>query len=121
VAKKPLLSNGLYDILKKTTTLVLPAFATLYFALAKIWGLPAANEVMGTVAAVVTFLGGILHISSTSYNNSDVVNGKYVGDLVVKPHPEDPNVSTIEARLNETPTAIASMSEAAFKVQHEQE
>ena len=34
------MSNKTYDILKWVAQYLLPALATLYFAVAKIWGLP---------------------------------------------------------------------------------
>lgn len=71
-SKTPLLGDGTYNVLKKSTTLVLPAAGTLYFGLAQIWGLPNAEEVIGTIAAVNTFLGVLLGISTKSYDNSMV-------------------------------------------------
>ena len=62
------LNNKTYDILKWIAQILLPALGTLYFALSKIWGLPFATEVVGTIAAVDTFLGAILGISSINYN-----------------------------------------------------
>ena len=76
----PLLSNRVYDILKKATLVWLPALSALYFALSGIWGLPNAEQVVGTIAAVCTFLGVTLHLSTSSYNKSD---SKYDGALVV--------------------------------------
>ncbi len=61
------LSNKTYDILKWIAQILLPAVGTLYFALSKIWGLPFATEVVGTIAAVDTFLGALLGISSANY------------------------------------------------------
>jgi len=63
------LSNGTYDVLKNLAQIWLPAAGTLYAGLAVIWGLPAAEQVGGTVLAVDTFLGVILGISSSSYKN----------------------------------------------------
>lgn len=80
------ISNKAYDSLKFLAQIALPAFGTLYFALAGIWGLPAADEVVGTVLAVDTFLGVILGISTNSYNNSDE---KYAGAIVVGDQLED--------------------------------
>lgn len=68
------LNNTAYDVAKEAATLWLPAVATLYFALAQIWGLPAANEVVGTITALVTFLGVVLKISTSSYNNGKLDN-----------------------------------------------
>ena len=64
------MSNKLYDILKWIAMVVLPAIATLYFALAGIWGLPYAEEIVGTIAAVDTFLGVLLGISAAQYNKN---------------------------------------------------
>ena len=61
------MSNKVYDVLKWITTVVLPAIGTLYFALAGIWGLPYADQICGTITAVVTFLGIVLGISSAQY------------------------------------------------------
>lgn len=62
------LSNRTYDILKWIAQILLPALGTLYFALSKIWGLPFSTEVVGTIAAVDTFLGALLGISTAAYN-----------------------------------------------------
>lgn len=61
------LNNKMYDILKYIAQIVLPAVATLYFALSQIWGLPYGEEIVGTITAVDCFLGAILGISSVQY------------------------------------------------------
>lgn len=61
------MSNKVYNILKWAAQLFLPALATLYFALAQIWGFPFGEEVVGTITAIDTFLGVILGISTASY------------------------------------------------------
>lgn len=61
------MSNKVYDILKWIALVVLPATATLYFALSGIWGLPYGEEVVGTITAIDTFLGALLGISSINY------------------------------------------------------
>ena len=61
------LKNKVYDILKWIALVVLPAIATLYFALAGIWHLPYGEEVVGTITAIDTFLGAILQISTNNY------------------------------------------------------
>ena len=65
------MSNKTYDILKWIAQYALPAAGALYLALSKIWGFPAGEEVMGTVAAIDTFLGVILGISSANYNKQN--------------------------------------------------
>ena len=62
------MSNKLYDILKWIAQIVLPAIATLYFALASIWGLPYGEQIVGTITAIDAFLGAILGISTVNYN-----------------------------------------------------
>lgn len=68
------MSNKTYDILKWIAQILLPALGTLYFALSKIWGFPFATEVVGTIAAVDTFLGAVLGISTANYNK-EIENG----------------------------------------------
>ena len=62
------MSNKTYDILKWIALILLPALGTLYFALAGIWGFPYAEQVVGTITAVDTFLGVVLGISAANYN-----------------------------------------------------
>lgn len=56
-----------YDILKFIALTFLPALGTLYFAIAQIWGLPFGEEIVGTITAIDTFLGVVLHISNVNY------------------------------------------------------
>jgi hypothetical protein len=63
-----LIKGKRYDQLKFLAQVVLPALGTLYFALAGIWGLPSAEQVVGTIVAVDTFIGVCLQLSSTAYN-----------------------------------------------------
>lgn len=64
------MSSKVYDVLKFVAQILLPALGTLYFALASIWGLPYAEQVVGTITAIDTFLGVILGISSNKYYKS---------------------------------------------------
>ena len=63
-------TNKVYDVLVWITQIVLPAIGTLYFALAGIWNFPYADQIVGTITAVVFFLGTLLGISRKSYNGS---------------------------------------------------
>lgn len=64
------MTNKTYDIMKFVAQILLPALGTLYFALASIWGLPYAEQIVGTITAVDTFLGAVLGISTANYNKT---------------------------------------------------
>lgn len=60
------LSNKTYDRLK-WVVLKLPALGTFIFALSEIWGLPYGDKIVGSIAALATFLCTLLGISSKNY------------------------------------------------------
>lgn len=62
------MNDKIYDILKYIAQIVLPAIATLYFALSQIWGLPYGEQIVGTISAIDCFLGALLGISTLNYN-----------------------------------------------------
>lgn len=62
------MSNKMYDTLKWVAQYLLPAISALYAGLAQIWNLPYGVEIAGTVAALDTFLGVMLGISTAQYN-----------------------------------------------------
>ncbi len=62
--------NKVYDTLKYVAQVVLPSIATLYFALAGIWGLPFGEEIVGTITAIDAFLGALLMISTSQYKKA---------------------------------------------------
>lgn len=64
-------TNETYDVLKFVAQILLPALGTFYFALAGIWGLPYGEQIVGTITAVDTFLGALLHISTAQYNKEE--------------------------------------------------
>jgi hypothetical protein len=104
------LNNKFYDALKELAQVYLPGVGTLYFALAGIWHLPAADQVVGTVVAVDTFLGVILKISTKSYNASDA---KYDGFLSWENTPDGGSALRLKSvDVN----ALASQSGVLFKV-----
>jgi hypothetical protein len=67
-----IISNKVYDILKWTTMIALPAAGTLYFVLSQIWGLPYGEEVTGTAVALTTFFGVLLGVSTRNYNKENL-------------------------------------------------
>lgn len=88
-----ILNNKVYDCLKWIAQLLLPALATLWITLAKIWNLPYGPEIGATITGIDLFLGAILGISSSNYSGDgtilvnqddptkDVYTLEYDGDL----------------------------------------
>lgn len=64
------MSDKVYDILKWIALVVLPAIATLYAALSGIWGFPYGEQIVGTIAAIDTFFGVVIGVSSIQYNKT---------------------------------------------------
>ena len=67
----PKISNELYDVLKFIAQIVLPALGTFYFAIASIWGLPYAEQIVGTITAIDALLGALLGISTIQYKKEN--------------------------------------------------
>lgn len=59
--------SKVYDIFKWVVTVGLPALTMLWMALANIWGFPYAEAIGATLAAINTFLGALIGISSIRY------------------------------------------------------
>ena len=101
-----------YAVLKFIAQILLPALGTLYFALAQIWHLPKAEEIVGTVVAVDTFLGVLLGISTNLYNKS---GDKYSGTIEVT---DSPTKQKYLLNVNGDPeTVFADKDEVVFKVE----
>lgn len=60
------LPAGAYDLFKWLSCLAIPAFGTLYVALAAPCGLPCAEQVSAVCLAVSTFLGVLIGASEVS-------------------------------------------------------
>lgn len=65
------MTNKMYDVLKWIAQILLPALGTFYFAIASIWNLPYAEEIVGTITAIDCFLGALLGISSMKYKENN--------------------------------------------------
>lgn len=109
-------SDKVYQKLKFLTQIVLPAIATLYFALAGIWGLPAAEQIVGTIVAVDTFLGVVLQLSTSAYNNS---NERFDGVVHVSSENEDGLHEVRIAGLPSEAKDIIHKDELVLKVQND--
>ena len=62
-----MLNSKVYDCLKWIALVALPATTALWLTLANIWGFPYAEAIGATLAAVTTFLGALLGVSSLQY------------------------------------------------------
>lgn len=67
------MSNKMYDVLKWVCIIVLPAIATLYMGLAKIWDLPFETEIPQTITVIDAFLGALLGVSTIQYNKDETL------------------------------------------------
>lgn len=102
-------SNRLYDTLKYIAQVVLPGVGALYFGLAQVWHLPNAEEVVGTVTVVDSFLGVLLKKSSDNYEKSDL---KYDGEIHV-----DEKTGTAKLSSEDVSAVVdAGKTTATFKV-----
>lgn len=63
------MSNKIYDVLKWLALIALPALSTLAFALSNIWHFDA-TPVIGSIAAIETFIGSLIGVSTYQYNKS---------------------------------------------------
>ena len=104
-----MITGKTYDVLKFCAMVAFPALGTLYFTLAAIWGLPAAEQVVGTIVAIDTFLGILLQISSSKFTHNRT------GGTIVVNEIGDKKMFSLE--LDEAPEDIENKSEVVFKVQ----
>ena len=100
------LSNETYDKLKWVAQIVLPALGTLYFALSSIWGLPFGEQIVGTITAIDTFLGGLLKLSSDGYSGD--------GQLIVDT--SDPLKDVYSIAIDDYPEMLANKDTVVLKV-----
>jgi hypothetical protein len=104
-----MITGKTYDVLKFLAMVAFPALGTLYFTLATIWGLPAAEQVVGTIVAIDTFLGILLQISSSKFTSN------MSGGTIVVNEMGDKKVLSLE--LDEDPDAIEPGKKVLFKVE----
>ena len=64
------LTASTYNVLKWVTLAFLPASGALYFTLAILWGFPFGEQIVGTIAALTTFMGLLLGISRARFNQN---------------------------------------------------
>lgn len=105
------LTKKVYDSLKLVVQILLPAIATAYFALGKIWEWNDIEKVVGSITTLTTFLGVILRVSTSRYYKSDA---PYDGKVVVS---EDPGgVKGFSLELDGDPEQLRDQQAISFKV-----
>jgi len=109
-----ILSAKLYNSLKFTVMVFLPALSTLYFTLGSVWNFPAVEQVIGTTAAITTFLGLLLRHASTVYNTSDT---RFDGAIKYTESTDGSKRFTLEVPGD--PNEISKKDVITFKVAHE--
>lgn len=102
------LSNKMYDALGNTVKLVLPAIGTLYFTLGSVWGFPYGEQVVGSFAAIATFLGGVLAFAKKNWSS------EMDGTLVV--NQSDPNKDTFSLEVITPLEDVANNKTLSLKV-----
>ena len=63
------ISNRVYDIGKWAVQVGFPAVIALYATMSSLWGWSMTEQIVGTAAAVATFVGVVLGVSSIKYVN----------------------------------------------------
>ena len=104
-----LLSDRNYGVVTKAATLVLPLLGALYFGLAQIWGLPAAEQVVGTIALLNAFAGGLSAVAKKIY---DVSGGQYDGQFQVDEHEDGATLRLVSVN----PDALDTKDVLSFKI-----
>ena len=62
------LPDKVYNWLKWLCLIALPALATFYGVIGKVWDLPHTAEIVTTITAVATLIGALIGVSTISYN-----------------------------------------------------
>lgn len=106
-----ILSDAIYGKLKTVVQVVLPALSTLYFTLGAVWNLPSVEKVIGTNAALATFFGIVLGLSTKAYNTTE----KYAGQIVLKID-EETGKKLYSLELDGDPEELDQKKEVTFKI-----
>jgi len=89
-----------YEFVKWFVLIFLPGLSSFYYGLSLIWeGVPAAGQVVGTLALLATFLGLILGVSNRNFKAQGAdgyLNAAIDGDNVVFSRIALPNITAEE-------------------------
>lgn len=106
---KFMLPAKIYDKLKLSALVIIPAFSSLYFGLGQVWGLPGVKQVIGTLAVLTTVLGFVLGRASRNYQG-------VIGNGVISVHPTVDGPPALSLDLDQLPENIESMKALHLKV-----
>lgn len=70
------LNDKVYNFLKWLAMIVMPAIGSLYFGLSGIWGFPYAEQIVGTITLVDTFLVPCLVLAQQVITKGSESNGR---------------------------------------------
>ena len=104
-----MITGKMYDFLKWVALILLPAIGSAYFDLAGIWDLPNAEQVVGTIVVIDTFLGALLGISIKRWNAS---GAKFSGDITIVSGADN---DSLVVGLDD-PAALEGQDEVTLKV-----
>lgn len=62
------LSDAAYNVLKWLALIALPAIATFWGVVSKVWGIPYGPEIVTTITAAATLIGTLIGISHININ-----------------------------------------------------
>lgn len=110
-----ILGSSIYNKLKFMALVLLPALSTLYFTLGNAWDFPNIEQVIGSIAAIDTFLGAIIGLSSASYRASDA---RYDGTINVVTSLEGGKLFTLE--LDGDPEDLENKDAILFRMRSDQ-
>lgn len=66
-----ILPDKLYNVLKWLCLIFAPALITLLTTIFTLYGIPNVEIVTGTIAAIATFIGALIGVSSKAYNKKN--------------------------------------------------
>lgn len=113
--------------MKSLTIWVLPGLATLYSGLAVFWGFPYVEEIVGSIAAINTFLGLIAQSLSKKYAVVESIKAaeleeqrkaemEPIGDIHFVKLGDDPAYLALHMESQEAVEEIADKKKVIFQV-----
>lgn len=107
------LNSKVYDTMKWVVQIFMPALITLYTGLASAWNWDHVVPTTTTLAAITTFLGVLLGLSSASWRAS---NDRNAGELRHVDNDADTGMPNLALTLFKTPGEIVNKETVTFKV-----